>query len=530
LSQAQQVSDRSRVNARLLQRVAAALAPVRVYALLVGVLLLGATALRLTGWSDNMVAFGSTRQFYCAIHARAIYYDMTRPKSDPRRIVADEASAHRGVLEPRILEHIVAIGYRLSGREHLGYARIVGGMSWVLGAFCLARFAWLLWSPLAALVVVLYYCYLPYTIVACQSFQPDPLMMCFAVSAWYALLRAVDRPSRWRGLLAAGVSAVAILIKPVCVFAIAALLLVLHASAAPTPWRVRLRSFVLLSIGALLPVALYYLPEIVGGGRLRSQADGSFQPQLWHEARYWQGWRDLLLDIAGASWVLPAAALGVITSKPGRPRAILVALWLSYIVYGLIFNYHISTHNYYHLPVLPIIALCLGSLAERARSSVALLPGLPRRVVWASVPLALLFGGWKLGRAIAQDALPRTRPPENQGVNPYPLIGDLVHHSSKVVFITTDSYGGPLEFDGELTGWYWDNWADIRHARRRGRPGFDADREFDRLLGLNAEFFVVQPPDELPKQRRLAKRLNQYPLISDHPDFLVYDLRVKPQP
>ncbi|HKP58263.1 MAG TPA: glycosyltransferase family 39 protein [Polyangiales bacterium] len=523
----EQVGSPSHPGPRLLQRFAT-LAPAQVYALLLGVLLLGAAALRFTGWSDNMVAFGSTRQFRCAIQARAIYYDMTRSPTDPRRIVAEKQRANRGVLEPLVLEHIVAIGYRFAGREHLGYARIVGAVSWVLGSFFLARFAWLLWSPLAALAVVVYYCYLPYTIVACQSFQPDPLMMFFAVTAWYALLRAIDRPTWWRGLAAALIAGMAILIKPVCAFATAALLLVLHTTGTARPWRARLRSFVLLSVGVLLPAALYYLPEIIGGGRLLGQAEGSFQPQLWREARYWNGWRDLLVDIVGGRWVLAAAALGVLASKPGRPRAILIGLWLSYFVYGLLFSYHISTHNYYHLPVLPIVALCLGALIERARSLVSLLPRVPRRTVWALVPLALAFGGWKLSRAIAADALPRTRPPENQGENPYPLIGALVQHSSKVIFITTDSYGGPLEFDGELSGWYWDNSSDIRRTRRRGRPAFDADQEFDRLLGMNAEFFVVHPSDELPKQRRLAKRLSEYPLISNHPDFLVFDLRKKP--
>lgn len=108
----------------------------------------------------------------------------------------------------------------------------------------------------------------------------------------------------------------------------------------------------------------------------------------------------------------------------------------------------------------------------------------------------------------------------------YREIGELVHHSTKVVFVTPHASGGPLEFVGELSGWPWPAHADIRRAKRRGRPPLQWEKLFDERLAQGAEYFVSTPADELKKQRALGKHLRKrFKLISSSEKYLVYDLR-----
>jgi hypothetical protein len=47
-----------------------------------------------------------------------------------------------------------------------------------------------------------------------------------------------------------------------------------------------------------------------------------------------------------------------------KKRRFLLGLWAGYAVFGIYFNYHISTHDYYSLPLIPIVALSIAPLAD----------------------------------------------------------------------------------------------------------------------------------------------------------------------
>ncbi|HYJ09065.1 MAG TPA: hypothetical protein VEX18_08645, partial [Polyangiaceae bacterium] len=188
------------------------------------------------------------------------------------------------------------------------------------------------------------------------------------------------------------------------------------------------------------------------------------------------------------------------------------------------FTYHISTHDYYHLQAVPVIGLGLASVAyaawrrvhPHARTFVA--------VVYALAGVAVVY--WSIG-VIEASTWPRTH-----GMKPidprYAEIGTLTEHSIKVIFLDTNKYGGPLEFYGEVSGWFWPGWNDLRRAKRKGRPPLDWRAKLSDLQRQGAEFFVSSPADELPRQRDLHRHLSaRYPIISNAPTYLVYDLRKK---
>jgi hypothetical protein len=268
------------------------------------------------------------------------------------------------------------------------------------------------------------------------------------------------------------------------------------------------------------------------GGRLSGQADLSFRPVLLQTQYFWLNWRKLLVHVAQGDLPLAAAAIGVCFARRGRARRTLIVLWLSYLAYGATFTYHINSHDYYQLPCVPIIALSLAALAERLRWLSRNRPGHRiQNTLGKLVRVALTAGSVWLAfatlEAIERDAYPRTHRDSNRRHDTrYQEIGRSVQHSLHTVFLTSDSYGGPLMFYGELAGWYWPTHRDIHNAANRGKPRFDPVQRLVDLRAQGAEFFVSSPPDELPKQPTLFKLLrHDYPLRTRTDDYLIFDLR-----
>ena len=42
----------------------------------------------------------------------------------------------------------------------------------------------------------------------------------------------------------------------------------------------------------------------------------------------------------------------------------LAGLWSAYLLFGLFFDYHVATHDYYHLPLIAIVAVSMAPLAD----------------------------------------------------------------------------------------------------------------------------------------------------------------------
>ncbi|HNB50860.1 MAG TPA: hypothetical protein PK530_02905, partial [Anaerolineales bacterium] len=93
---------------------------------------------------------------------------------------------------------------------------------------------------------------------------------------------------------------------------------------------------------------------------------------------------------------LLAIFLGLIGALIARPadRKFLLALWVGYLLHGLYFPRQTPTHDYYHIMLLPIVALSLAPLAQLL---VEQLDKQPWWVKTASVLVLLLgsfYGAW----------------------------------------------------------------------------------------------------------------------------------------
>ncbi len=485
-------------------------------------LLMAAAFVRLHGAGDEMVSFHNTRQLHCAIITRAMYYRWTLPEGDPRRVVAEQAGDRRGRLEPPILQTLAAAGYVVTGGEHMILPRVFGVLCWLVGGVLLYACAARLFSPGAALIAAAYFLLLPYPVVASQAFMPDPLMIALMLASWLAIVRNDETPSARRLVLAGAIAGLAILVKPMCGIVIAFLYgaLTLRRLGIAGVWKSREPWWMVALV--IVPSALYYGSELLGGGRMRSQASNSLQPELWFRPEFWRGFRDQLWNVTEEHWLPILAVLGCFVAPSGRARVALWALALGYFAFGVTFTYHISTHDYYHLQAVPLIGLGLASVAHAAWRRVQLQARTFVAVVYALTGVFVV--GWSIG-VIEASSWPRTH-----GMKPvdprYAEIGALTEHSIKVIFLDTNKYGGPLEFYGEVSGWLWPAWNDLRRAKRKGRPPLDWRAKLAELQGQGAQFFVSSPADELPKQRDLHRHLSaRYPIISNSTSYLVYDLR-----
>ena len=59
-----------------------------------------------------------------------------------------------------------------------------------------------------------------------------------------------------------------------------------------------------------------------------------------------------------------AALVGILLYPTNRQRFIAIGLWVGYIAYGFTFPYNFITHDYYHLPIILVVAFGLIPVAD----------------------------------------------------------------------------------------------------------------------------------------------------------------------
>jgi hypothetical protein len=72
---------------------------------------------------------------------------------------------------------------------------------------------------------------------------------------------------------------------------------------------------------------------------------------------------------------------------------------VGYLLYGMAFSYHITTHEYYSIPLIPAIALSLVPLASVVFIQVKDQEHLARWTVAGVLLFSMFYSGW-MGRSI----------------------------------------------------------------------------------------------------------------------------------
>lgn len=534
----------------------------RFHTLTLVILFLAALSIRLYDLTDLPLDFHPTRQLFSALKARGMYYANASLSDAPaeQRQFAIQQGKLRATIEPEIIEKLTVFTWRFTG-EQLWVARIYSSLFWLIGGIFIYLLARDLFGdtdasrkesfrennkeirdirPIrvirvqkdAPLFAVAFYLFLPYGVLASRSFQPDPLMVALIVGFWWAVNRwstsltpnsylaspnphPASRDSLKFTILASLLGGLAIFVKLNAAFFVIGG--ALGAALGRASVRDLLRDkqvWAMIALG-ILPGAAWVAYGLARGF-LGQQFGGRFMPELFLSPSFYLGWADMLNNVIGLlTFALALLGLFLINDKP--TRALLLGLWGAYFAFAIFFDYHISTHDYYSLPLIPIAALALTPLADAlfARLAATAARSRAKRLLAASVlTLGLVAVLWTSRVALKSTDYR----PEAAFWN---RIGATVR-DFRVVTLTQD-YALPLAYWGWAGAANWPDSTDIEyHALRGGGATFE--KSFARLT-KNKELFLVTDLADFARQPDLQVRLSQFAIFAEGEGYIIYDLR-----
>ena len=503
--------------------------------LLILLLALGA-ALRLVNLNAPPLDFHSTRQLRNSLVARAIYYDAL-PTADPqKRALAEAFRRAVGRYEPPISESLVAFGFLLTGGESFAIPRLYGTLFWLLAGVALFDLARRMTSPVAGLISLAYYLVLPFAVQASRSFQPDPLMTSAFVVGVYFLYRwmeshASDSSSgsprdgsrstagirKWReepgwkwAILAAVSLGFATLVKIVIAFlvigaAVAAVLVALGRSF----WRSA--QVWVMAVWMALPAFAYY---VLGHPGRSTEYFFSWTVDLIKliaSPHFYADWLGFVGSLFGLT-VLLLAAVGTVLA-PSRARWLLLGCWLGYLVYGLVLPFQMFTHSYYHIQLVPLVALGLAPAAETLIGKTAGSPRLVKAGLAVLMVVAIGYEGWAARSALVAENF-------SDAPGYWGAVGQAIPPNHSVMALTQD-YGYDLMYWGWRKVDLWPFDTDLSNVRNAGK---DPAAQFAELTA-GEDYFLVTAFGQFEHQPVLKKILAGYPVAAQGDGYVLYDLR-----
>jgi 4-amino-4-deoxy-L-arabinose transferase-like glycosyltransferase len=323
--------------------------------------------------------------------------------------------------------------------------------------------------------------------------------------------------SRWKWAILFGLfSGLAIFVKNVAGFMVLSSFVAVILGARGLKRSLRDPQAWVIVVLMVLPAGAYAVyGEITGF--LQGQFALRFFPEMWRDPAFYFSWQNLMSTATGfAVWT--GGILGIFLAERKKTRPLLLGLWIGYALYGFTFPYHFTTHDYYHLPVIPIAALSLapvvGAAFERFHERAAGI--LPRLVITALVVFAVAVQCWYArARLVAADY--RSEAPFWQE------LGDLLGHEASVIGLTQD-YGYRLAYWGMQPSSAWFTSADIDLRYRAGQDIDLAQKFAEDVAGK--QYFLVTMPGEFDAQPVIKDLLvTHYPVFAETDEYIIFDLQ-----
>jgi len=477
--------------------------------------------IRLYDLSDPPLDFHPTRQLRNAIVARGIYFALQSDADPATSSLAADLHSTIGIYEPPIIETITAFIYWLVGGENLVIPRIINSLIWLAGGIALFILARRMTSTAGAVFALGYYLFLPFGVQASRSFQPDPLMTVGVILSIYSFHRWSEERS-WKWAILTGVlSGAAVLIKIMAAYLIAgmAVAAVLYSgiakstSSARSIWRDP--QIWALAILMITPPAGFYI--------FRDPSNSVDYLSGWTLALIhlitspgfyirWLSFLSYLMSLA----LLFLGLFGVLISK-SMSRALLVGLWIGYFIYGLTLPYQMYTHDYYHIQLIPVLALSLAPVAEL----------LFEKLKQQEVRWRILFGVVALvGVFYPLWTVRSTLAAKDYHHEPayWSDLGKQIPDDGAVIALTQD-YGFRLMYYGWEHVSLWPSGIERNLTELRGGDTNKFESEFvERTAGKR--YFLVTAVSQLEQQSALKTILSEnYPVIASGDGYILFDLK-----
>ncbi len=481
--------------------------------------LLAGVGVRLIDLTDLPLDFAATRQLHSLIMARGYYYQMDTPQTEAlpnyiRRFGINTGKAEP-VIEPPIVEKLAALTYSVIGKEDILVPRLYSILFWVIGGiplFLLARKFIPVTGAFAALAL---YLFNPVGAIASRSFQPDPLMVMCILWALYFQVRWAYNTSLKNAIFAGVFTGLAFFVKAPAVFFVGftmvGLVLGNGIKRSLKDWHVYLMAAL-----SLLPAILFNVISATVGGNAGAIFGARWFPNLFTDPKWYLSWLLLGRTVAG-TFPLVLALLGAFFIREKKARVFYACMWVGYLLYGFMFAYHIYTHNYYHLPLIPIVALGFGftfsALFEKLEESAR--TWLPRVLVI----LVLLFGLALSVQRIRGELVGSDYRPEAAY---WKGISETIGDKSSVIALTHD-YGYRLVYWGFLSPQIWPTSGDLTVKELIG----STDPEFEELFKLRTkgmDYFLVTLLSDFKSQKKLSEYLYATYPYTQGDGYLLFDL------
>jgi hypothetical protein len=467
--------------------------------------------------TDPPFDFHATRQFRSAIIARGMYYESLDDIPDDIRESAMYAWGIESVIEPQVLEKLAVWSYLISGAEHLWIPRLLSAIFWVLAGLAVLLIGRELGSLDAGLVAMFYFLFLPYSIYASRTFQPDPLMVGLIAWALWALLRwyriRTLKMALWAGLLA-GLS---IYVKSVALYFVGFGFAGLILLGVGLRNAIRDKQIWAMGILTILPNSLFYIYGLWIAGFLGRQFNYRFFPDMLRDPAFYIRWQEMTTNIAGFGAVLAGLA-GILLLEDKGKRGLLVGMWFGYGLYSLTFPYHTLTHDYYQLPFLLLVAISLISVLSEIFQRLSVLD---RSVLARSFVVILLFGGaffktWDVRVNLARDDY-------RSEYEYWADLGELIEPGKRTLSLS-HAYGYYLSYYGHVANDYWPGAGDFD---LRALAGDDVDAMQKNLYTKIDEYdyFVITKMGDFNANSELKAHLyDSYHLQDEGDGYLIFDL------
>lgn len=471
-----------------------------------------AVVCRLPAILGTPLDFHTVRQLNGAILARGYEVRLNPPSDAHAADVAREAANDEGILEPPILDTLTGVAWAVAG-ERFWMPRLAAALGYLCGGIALFFVADTLIGRIGAWTTLGFYGFSSYGLLASTSFQPDPWLVGGMSVAVLMAIRWRERPNPRSRRTAIATTAAVVFMKPIVAPVVLGGVIGAGFGSGSIRSKLRDRDIWRLTVFAVLPGALYLGVGEMSGAIKGNSPSATFIPRLFSTASFWRGW----LTQIGVVVTVPLfvlACVGLVFLARHGERAIGLGWLGGYVLFGAAVNYRISTHDYYSLPLVPIVALGLGVVVT---AFVAKAPGYSR-LVFGAVAAVLAIGlvqFWRDEVSTQRESRPI--------VSEYRSMGDLVAHRPVVVLAGDD--GDAFAFYGRVRIVPWPSVADLDLDRlRKTRYVGARERLADLRSRSDADAFVVTTLAEIDAQPDLKSILDGLPVLYRSRDSVIYQL------
>jgi hypothetical protein len=269
---------------------------------------------------------------------------------------------------------------------------------------------------------------------------------------------------------------------------------------------------------SVLPTLIYMIYGFFFAKTLGNQLALRVFPNLLIQPEFYLRWKAMIEEVVGLGLFI-LALCGLFLFKDRQKRWLILAFWMGYIVFGLVFAYYFETHNYYHSILIPIVALSIAPLAEVVTRALC---EITRKRILHALLIGVLLAGLTADLWNIRQIFHKTdyRPQVAFWVH----IGEVLGRKPSVIALTQD-YGYRLE----LWGWvmpagYWPYNGDTAMRQLAGVIQPDFLTLFKEKI-KDRKYFLVTDLAEYDKQSELKQILNGYfPIYNQGDGYIIYDL------